>query len=536
CVIGAALFHSPAIAMMGGGGGCMMGCTTTVIDPPRGAAFKDPEVMPNLSTTPGIVEVNLEAKVAPININGTVANLQTYNGAYPAPTIQVNPGDVLKVHFKNSLPDTGLNMHDHPRADTNLHTHGLHVSPEGNSDNVMHHFMTGETFDYEYDLSLHPGGNLNWYHPHAHGNAAEQVWSGQAGALDVSDETTVLSGYETHILVLKDIALNGDAPAEHSSEDFMNGKEGDTMMVNGQVNPVLAMRPGQVQRWKIVNASNARFYKLSLASHSLYVVGTDGGLLNKPYAQSTVLLSPGERVDVLVKASTSKGYYKFKALPYNRGAGGSASQEITLMTANITGSSLTQSLPATVNPNAVRLSVPAGAVTRQLTLSMGMMGGGMGMGMASINGISYSDTDAYTISSTLNTYEIWEVYNNSMMDHPFHQHQPRPGHFHLGRRFGVQIAVHHDSGPKGHRHHAAHGQRQASGSGDGLYRHDHVPLPYSGTRRHGHDGSLGYSVALAMTRSQAKRLGTRSIVSIKAAPPPGFAWIMKGFINLQRLF
>ncbi|MGZ8215393.1 MAG: multicopper oxidase family protein, partial [Methylosarcina sp.] len=427
CVIGAALFHSPAIAMMGGGGGCMMGCTTTVIDPPRGAAFKDPEVMSNLSTTPGIVEVNLEAKVAPINIYGTVANLQTYNGAYPAPTIKVNPGDVLKVHFKNSLPDTGLNMHDHPRADTNLHTHGLHVSPEGNSDNVMHHFMTGETFDYEYDLSLHPGGNLNWYHPHAHGNAAEQVWSGQAGALDVSDETTVLSGYETHILVLKDIALNGDAPASHSSDDFMNGKEGDTMMVNGQVNPVLALRPGQVQRWKIVNASNARFYKLSLANHSLYVVGTDGGLLNKPYAQSTVLLSPGERVDVLVKASTTKGYYKFKALPYNRGVGSSASQEITLMTANITGSSLTQSLPATVNPNAVRLSVPADAVTRQLTLSMGMMGGGMmgggmGMGMASINGISYSDTDAYTISSMLNTYEIWEVYNNSMMDHPFHQH------------------------------------------------------------------------------------------------------------------
>ncbi len=424
CVIGAALFHPPALAM--GGGGCMMSCsTTTIIDPPRGAAFKDPQVMTNLSPTPGIVEINLEAKVAPININGTIANLQTYNGAYPAPTIKVKQGDLLRVHFKNSLPDTGLNMHDHPRADTNLHTHGLHVSPEGNSDNVMLNFMPGEAFDYEYDLSLHPGGNLNWYHPHAHGNAAEQVWSGLAGALDVGDETTVLSGYETHILVLKDISLNGDVPASHTSDDFMSGKEGNTMMVNGQVNPVLAMKPGQVQRWKIVNASNARFYKLSLASHSLYVVGTDGGLLNKPYAQSTVLLSPGERADILVKASTSKGYYKFKALPYNRGAGSSASQEITLMTANITGSSLTQSLPTTVNPNAVRLSVPANAVTRQLTLSMGMMGGGMmggGMGMASINGISFSETDAYTISSLLYTYEIWEVHNNSMMDHPFHQH------------------------------------------------------------------------------------------------------------------
>lgn len=419
---------SPHVAAMGG---CMMGCSssTTIIDPPRGAAFSDPQVMQNISSTPGVVEVNLEAKIAPININGTVANLQTYNGAYPAPTIKVKSGDLLQVHFKNSLPDAGLNMMGEPRSETNLHTHGLHVSPEGNSDNVMHRFSGTQTFDYQYDLALHPGGNLNWYHPHAHGNAAEQVWAGLAGALEVEDETTVLSGYETHLMVLKDITLSGNAPAAHSDSDFMNGKEGNTMMVNGQVNPVLAMRPGQVQRWKIVNASNARFYKLSLASHNLNVVGADGGLLNKPYAQSTVLLSPGERIDVLVKASATKGYYKLLAQPYNRGAGASANQQITLLTANITGTSLSQSLPTSVNPNAVRMSVPSGAVTRNLTLSMGMMGGGMmggGMGSATINGVAFSENngviDAYTIPSMLNTYEVWNIYNNSMMDHPFHQH------------------------------------------------------------------------------------------------------------------
>jgi FtsP/CotA-like multicopper oxidase with cupredoxin domain len=426
-VIGALV--SPNVTAMGMGG-CMMGCTSTatIIDPPRGAAFSDPQVMQNISSIQGIVEVNLEAKIAPVNINGTVANLQTYNGAYPAPTIKVKKGDLLKVHFKNSLPDTGLNMMGEPRADTNLHTHGLHVSPEGKSDNVMQRFGRTQSFDYEYDLDWHPDGNLNWYHPHAHGNAAEQVWAGQAGALEVDDETPVLSGYETHIMVLKDISLSGGAPAAHTGSDFMNGKEGDTMMVNGKVNPVLAMRPGQVQRWKIVNASNARFYKLSLASHNLNVVGTDGGLLDKPYSQSTVLLSPGERIDVLVKASTTKGYYKLLAQPYNRGAGASATQQITLLTANITGTSLIQSLPTSVNPNAVRVAVPAGAVTRNLTLSMGMMGGGMmgGMGMATINGIAFSETngviDAYTIPSLLNTYEVWNISNQSMMDHPFHQH------------------------------------------------------------------------------------------------------------------
>jgi FtsP/CotA-like multicopper oxidase with cupredoxin domain len=423
-LLAALILPAPASAMMGG---CMMGCSsgTTLIDPPRGAAFADPVTMPNLSATPGIVEVNLEAKVAPINVNGTTASLQTYNGYYPAPTIKVKKGDLLKVHFKNSLPYSGTNSMGMPRNETNLHTHGFHVSPMGNSDNVMQFSQGGQTFDHEYDLSLQPGATLNWYHPHRHGNAAEQVWAGLAGAIEVADENTALSGFETHTMVLKDITISGGAPAAHSSSDFMNGKEGDTMMVNGQVNPVLAMKPGQVQRWKIVNASNARFYKLSLASHSLQVIGTDGGLLDKPYSQSTVLLSPGERVDVLVKASTTKAYYKLKALAYNRGAGASATQEITLLTAQVTGTALSQTVPASINPAAARLSVPANAVTRSITLSMGMMGGGMmggGMGMAAINGISYTETSAFTINSGLNTYEVWDIYNQSMMDHPFHQH------------------------------------------------------------------------------------------------------------------
>jgi len=414
------LITTQAIGM----GGCMMGCTTTtIIDPPRGAAFTDPVTMTNISTTPGIVEVNLEAKVASINVNGVTANLLTYNGAYPAPTIKVKKGDLLRVHFKNSLPYSGVNIMGEGRDLTNLHTHGLHVSPEGYSDNAMLSFMSGDVFDYEYDLSLHPGGNLNFYHPHRHGNTAEQLWGGMAGALEVADETTALAGYETHMMVLKDISLDGSAPAAHTMDDFMNGKEGNVMMVNGKVNPVLNMKPGQVQRWKIVNASNARFYKLSLGSHTLQIIGTDGGLLDKPYPQSSILLSPGERVDVMVKASTTKGYYKLLSNPYDRGmgmmSGSGSSQTVTLLTVNVTGTAVVNSIPATIDSNAVRLAVPAGTPTRQITLSMSMMGSTM---EGYINGIAFSATNAYTAHSTLNSYEIWEVINNSMMDHPFHQH------------------------------------------------------------------------------------------------------------------
>lgn len=404
-----------------------MAGSPTIIDPPRGAAFRDPVTMPNISTTPGIVEVNLEAKIAPINVNGVTAKLMTYNGTYPAPTIKVKKGDLLKVHFKNSLPYSGVNMVGEARDLTNLHTHGLHVSPKGNSDNVLLSFMSGDTFNYHYDLSLHPGGNLNYYHPHLHGNSAEQVWGGMAGALEVADETTALAGYETHTMVLKDITLSGSAPAAHTVADSMNGKEGNVMMVNGKVNPVLNMKPGQVQRWKIVNASNARFYKLSLASHNLQIIGTDGGLLNRAYPQSSILLSPGERIDVMVKASVTRGYYKLLSTPYNRGmgmmSGSGSSQTVTLLTVNVIGTAIANSIPATINSKAVRLAVPTGTPTRRITLDMGMGMGTMGNSLkAYINGIAFSPTNAYTAHSKVNTYEVWEIVNNSMMDHPFHQH------------------------------------------------------------------------------------------------------------------
>ena len=172
--------------MMGNGtSGGGLGGGTSVIDPPPGAAFADPPEMGNFSTIPGIVEVDLEARPAWVNVNGTLANLLTYNGSYPAPTIRVKKGDTLRVHLKNSLPMMGRNILGHEREMTNLHTHGLHVSPSGNSDNMMVMLMSGDTFDYEYDLSKQEAGTFNFYHPHTHGTVAEQYWGGMAGALVV---------------------------------------------------------------------------------------------------------------------------------------------------------------------------------------------------------------------------------------------------------------------------------------------------------------------------------------------------------------
>jgi len=469
--------------MRGGRRGMRMGMGAgAAMDPPPGPPLTDPPVLANVSTVAGRVEVNLEAKVAPVSVGGKTANLLTYNGQYPGPTIRARIGDRLKVNMKNSIPTQGTNALGHDRSITNLHTHGLHVSPMGNSDNAMVIIKPGEKFVYEYDLSKENQGALHIYHPHIHGAVAEQIWGGLAGAIDIVDEDKTLADYETHLLIVRDLGLNGTEPEQFTMMDYMMGKEGDMVTVNGLVNPVLSIRPGQVQRWRILNISNARFYKLSLENHQFHVVGTDAGLLDKPYPMSSILLAPAERVDILIKADQSPKNYRFLSLPYNRGCmrmGGSG--QITLMTLSYKGNAANDRLPTAVNPAAVRLNKEP-KKTEQLILSMGMMGGdmmsgdmmgmmgggmmgmggrgmgGMGMGRGQsggdsmsqgkgsmgtmkqgsgsgmnmgmrgyINGVSFEMMEgmkmsAFTIKSELGTYEVWEIVNRSCMDHPFHQH------------------------------------------------------------------------------------------------------------------
>ncbi len=422
-LIGGVVGLKPSLPMarMNRGGG-------NVINPPPGDPFKDPVQLMNQSQIAGVFESELNVKSAPININGKTANLLTYNGHFPAPTISVKKGDLLRVHFKNSLPTTGtLNVLGYAENVTNLHTHGLHVSPAGNSDNIFEHFMPGDEFIYEYDMSKQEAGALCFYHPHVHGLVAEQIWDGLAGALVVEDETEVLAGFESHLLVLKDIQLSGSEPQPYSIMDYTSGKEGNTVMVNGQVNPVLPISPGELQRWRIVNASTARFYRLSLENHTMYLVGTDGGLLDKPYPVATVLLAPGERIDLLVKANQGNGTYRLLSLPYNRGTmmmgmmggrrmmGGNTGQTVTLMTLSHEGTPMNDTIPSAINPDAKRLNININSLPKKrLTLSMGM-------GRGFINGRDFA-VDPFTMTSEVGTYEVWEIINQSGMDHPFHQH------------------------------------------------------------------------------------------------------------------
>ncbi|TIT05559.1 MAG: multicopper oxidase family protein, partial [Mesorhizobium sp.] len=95
------------------------------------------------------------------------------------------------------------------------------------------------------------------------------------------------------------LAADGSMPA-NTMTDLMNGRVGDHVLVNGQKNPRLAVTKGAVRRLRLYNATNARFLKLAFDGAAMTVIGTDGGLLAAPVAADEILLSPGERIELVV--------------------------------------------------------------------------------------------------------------------------------------------------------------------------------------------------------------------------------------------
>ena len=73
-------------------------------------------------------------------------------------------------------------------------------------------------------------------------------------------------------------------------------------LVNGRKEPELDIAAGQIERWRVVNAANTRFVRLSIGARLFSILGSDVGLLPSPLQTTEVLITPGERVDLAVGA------------------------------------------------------------------------------------------------------------------------------------------------------------------------------------------------------------------------------------------
>jgi FtsP/CotA-like multicopper oxidase with cupredoxin domain len=250
-----------------------LGCSSESSSPAEGSAAADPLALVPVrdeNPDPNIVEVSLEAREGIKTYGASPPTpVWTFEGSVPGPFIDAKVGDRVIIKFKNSLPEP-----------TTIHWHGIRL-PAGMDGTIAMQspIPAGGTFRYEF---VFKDAGLYWYHPHM--RADVQVQKGLYGAIRVRGPNEPLAEY------LDDAAK-------------MMGREGNTFLINGTTDATLPIRAGASVRLRIVNVANGRFFNLHLPGHTWRVIGTDGGLLPKPYDTETLLMAPGERYDVMVIAN-----------------------------------------------------------------------------------------------------------------------------------------------------------------------------------------------------------------------------------------
>ncbi|WP_435198081.1 multicopper oxidase family protein [Janibacter sp. GS2] len=391
-----------------------------------GADLVEPE---ELTSRDGLLEAELTVAAARVRIGDRDATVQAFNGSLPGPTLRVSPGDTIRVVMTNEL-----------ESPTNLHVHGLHVSPRGRGDNPFRSIAPGESADYEFTLPDDHAPGTYWYHPHRHGHVADQVAAGLYGAIIVEDPAPLPVTRE-RTLVVSDISLDGSgALAEPGRMERMMGREGEVVLVNGQVRPTISAAPGDRERWRIVNACTARYLDLSLAGQDVRLLGRDLGRLPSPEDITATVLAPGNRVELLVEAR--EGSSALVATPVDRGGMGSMmgggmmdddapgdGEPIDLLTLAVSGTKgeALAAVPEGPALRDLRGEKIDGRRTLDFDMAMGrggsMMGDGDDGGMMAftINGEAF-DATRTDISAKAGSVEEWTLTNSSPMDHPVHLH------------------------------------------------------------------------------------------------------------------
>jgi FtsP/CotA-like multicopper oxidase with cupredoxin domain len=393
------------------------------VPPPAGwdDGIRPPPVV-DLNPDPNIVEIDIEAKVAPIEVMpGTVVDMWTYNGGVPGPLIRVPRGGRLIVHFTNNLPE-----------DSTIHWHGVRVpaAMDGVPGQSQDPVPPGGTFDYDFTV---PDAGLFWYHPHV--DSAAQVGDGLYGALLV-DARPEDAGAEHPadppdlgpelVLVLSDVGiLNGALEDPNSGGDLgtLFGREGNVVLVNGRVGPTVLARRGQRQRWRIVNAAKSRYFQLAMAGHTFTQIGSDGGLIPAAQDLQMPVLAPGERADLLVTPQGDPGTsVPVRWVPFDRGFGSTEFRpEVESFYVRLTDDDPITDPPAAL-PATLRAIAPLdlSGVTTTRTLTLTQMYDASDKLVLGIDGIP--SWDAEPLHAHVGDTEQWIITHPMDWDHPIHLH------------------------------------------------------------------------------------------------------------------
>ena len=357
----------------------------------------------------------------------------TYDGQMPGPTIETRSGRGILVEWVNELPDRHLlpidpTLHgaggDQPEARAVVHVHGAKAPPA--SDGYPEDWLAPGRSTVSHYPGQQDAATL-WYHDHAMGIERLNQYAGLLGCFfvrdDVEDALGLPKGRYEVPLVLCDRFLYADGELRYPTSGdpqapWVSEVYGDATLVNGKLAPYLDVEP-RAYRLRVVNASNARTFTLSLASdgdrarhHPLHQIGSDQGLLAAPVALTSVTLAPAERADLVVDLSGLAGH---DVVLWN--------QAVPLAQLRVATGPQTprRSLPAVLRP-VPRLAPAAATRTRTLALEefhdpathrMLMLLGGKRW------------HEPVTEKIELGAEEVWELVNLTDDAHPIHLHLVR---------------------------------------------------------------------------------------------------------------
>ena len=394
------------IALLGVSGGALAspGWTTRAAPAPSGEPLRDP---PTYTSSHGVLRTKITVERRQVTLAGRTLYALTYNGFYMPPTLRIRPGDRMEIAMVN-----------HVRPYTNLHIHGLHVSPVGHSDNVFVHIRPGQTFQYRYQFPRDLAPGTYWYHSHGHPYAAPQVFGGMSGIIVLEGLRQYLPKglrhVREHVVALKDFQTSGDA----IRTDNIKIGAPTNRTVNGQLEPTIRIRPGETQLWRLANISANIYYRVHLPGQRFHVIAQDANPVDRVWSADTLLIPAGARFDVLVQGG-DPGRTDLETLPYDTGPGGNQFPRATL--ASVVSGGAPERPAALPTAFAPRHDLSAAHLAARRTIVFSESDPPGGEDKYYINGRTF-DEHRVDVRSRLNTVEEWTVRNDADEQHSFHVH------------------------------------------------------------------------------------------------------------------
>ncbi|HEY3927317.1 MAG TPA: Ig-like domain repeat protein [Candidatus Koribacter sp.] len=353
---------------------------------PRSAEGSTVAQPPDLYSSGGKLEVTFNFKTT-TDDNGLPRYCYITDTGLQAPTLHVNPGDQLIIHFNNQLPPVNSGAHHHmaahatvttdiasmcnatdmTAASTNIHFHGMNVAPVCQQDDVLNTLIQPtQSFDYVLPIPLNEPSGLYWYHPHPHGFSEGQVQGGATGALIVEGIETIypqLASLPERTIVMRDQLMS-------AAEMALSASDSNAPIWDFNINyvpitypnytpAVIQTAPNTQEFWRVLNSDADLILDLQVVINGvpqpLQVYATDGvavPVANGPITMTTIELGPGARAEFVVTTPNTGDTAQFLTIRHDTGPGGE--NEPPRPIANIVATSSTTTASAT-HPRQVKL-------------------------------------------------------------------------------------------------------------------------------------------------------------------------------------